>query len=828
MKKVIVFALLSLSVLTVVYWLGIEVAYLYLYRTLAISFDTGLLFFTGKWDYFLLLNGIALYFILDIFYNQFIRRSKKGKNRKRGLTRYEKNNYKHLAHLHEAKKGLTRLEFDVSGHLCNIDYAKPEILIGQIITVYILRQTIRVIHQLFLAAKSAVTAYIENGAAGTQSNMYLAVSGKTAISILLSAGLFVLCGYVFALLHQDWTQFDFRTMVDRLMKLHLRDYCDDVFDTPKQYWNKLISKLKLSDVHKMNTKQNFRIGGKQVTRRGGFPVLTYRNRVYVNAADCHSMIVATTRAGKSYSIISIMIDLLRMNGESMVINDPKGELRDTQVQKLIDDGYDVYFLDFIEPERGDCWNPLGIAIQKYREAQQKEKEDKQVYFDEYDSVLKNLNRQLENTEDESERSMIIERINEILNDAPQLDTSAAQEALQDIANIMTFDEKDTNGRFWNSQAGELIVGYANLLLEETTQDPETGEQVPLPDDLIHFKSIKQVAMAGAEAIDKRGTTLLSDYLKKYRNSTDKSVTSLAQYAVAPGPTKGSIDSVFSDKSRMMTMSESVMRMTSRSTFDLKDIARKKTAVFIIVHGDKSTYYPFVSMFIEQMYEEAMVVARENHGRMPYPVNCIFDEAGIMPSLKSIDNMVSFGASAGFRLTLAVQDTSQLERRYGSEVAHTLMNNMQNFAYLMGGDPNTLKTVSEKAGKRLIWNEDQSHYEEKAIISTERLSSLSLGEALILQLRKNPVLTRLLGYRQYCFYPDMTNGGSLIRRHLKQVPYFDLKQAAKGKNQQLEQPSKIKAGGETLTESRNVENDEQSYSGYLDLQNSTIKEERKMK
>ena len=71
----------------------------------------------------------------------------------------------------------TRLEFDVSGHLCNIDYAKLEILIGQILAVYILRQIIRVIYQLFLAAKSAVTAYIENGAAGKQSNMYLAVSG---------------------------------------------------------------------------------------------------------------------------------------------------------------------------------------------------------------------------------------------------------------------------------------------------------------------------------------------------------------------------------------------------------------------------------------------------------------------------------------------------------------------------------------------------------------------------------------------------------------------------------------------------------------------------
>ena len=58
--------------------------------------------------------------------------------------------------------------------------------------------------------------------------------------------------------------------------------------------------------------------------------------------------------------------------------------------------------------------------------------------------------------------------------------------------------------------------------------------------------------------------------------------------------------------------------------------------------------------------------------------------------------------------------------------------------------------------------------------------------------------------------------------------FTAKQAAKEKNQQLEQPSKIKAVGEILTESKSAETDEQSYSGYLDLQNSTIKEERKMK
>lgn len=159
--------------------------------------------------------------------------------------------------------------------------------------------------------------------------------------------------------------------------------------------------------------------------------------------------------------------------------------------------------------------------------------------------------------------------------------------------------------------------------------------------------------------------------------------------------------------------------------------------------------------------------------MPYPVNCVFDEAGIMPSLKSIDNMVSFGASAGFRLTLAVQDTSQLEHRYGKEKSRTIMNNMQNFTYLMGGDNETLKTVSEKAGKRLVWSDERGDFEEKPVVSPDRLSVFSLGEALTIQLRRNPILTRLLGYNKYCFYKDMPKGNAEKNNTVRNVRYFDL-------------------------------------------------------
>ena len=64
------FVLVVISVVLTVWWLGIEVAYVYLYHTLGLSLDVSLLFFTGSYDYFLLVNGFALYFVLDIVYNR--------------------------------------------------------------------------------------------------------------------------------------------------------------------------------------------------------------------------------------------------------------------------------------------------------------------------------------------------------------------------------------------------------------------------------------------------------------------------------------------------------------------------------------------------------------------------------------------------------------------------------------------------------------------------------------------------------------------------------------------------------------------------------------
>ena len=97
-----------------------------------------------------------------------------------------------------------------------------------------------------------------------------------------------------------------------------RGTIDILFDPYKHLHNRLITLLKISDVHKFNTLHKWNIGDEVTYRRGGPPVLTSKRRIWVDDADTHSLVVGTTRSGKTFSIVNILIQSLRMSGESMI------------------------------------------------------------------------------------------------------------------------------------------------------------------------------------------------------------------------------------------------------------------------------------------------------------------------------------------------------------------------------------------------------------------------------------------------------------------------------------------------------------------------------
>ena len=87
--------------------------------------------------------------------------------------------------------------------------------------------------------------------------------------------------------------------------------------------------------------------------------------MYVDNADHHTLIIGTTGSGKSFSFILPMLCLLAMTGESGLCVDIKGELSQATAELFKSKGYRVYFLDFIEPQNSDCWNPLYLGSHEY-------------------------------------------------------------------------------------------------------------------------------------------------------------------------------------------------------------------------------------------------------------------------------------------------------------------------------------------------------------------------------------------------------------------------------------------------------------------------------
>ena len=50
------------------------------------------------------------------------------------------------------------------------------------------------------------------------------------------------------------------------------------------------------------------------------------------------------------------------------------------------------------------------------------------------------------------------------------------------------------------------------------------------------------------------------------------------------------------------MAENLSEMLSYSDFDIMDIGRKKTAVFLVIQDEKKTYHALATIFIKQCYE----------------------------------------------------------------------------------------------------------------------------------------------------------------------------------------------------------------------------------
>lgn len=303
----------------------------------------------------------------------------------------------------------------------------------------------------------------------------------------------------------------------------------------------------------------------------------------------------------------------------------------------------------------------------------------------------------------------------------------ATELLDDLAKNILYDESSKGqDPFWENTSADYFTGLSLALFEDAKEEQ------------INLNTINLMTTVGEEKIG--GTTIMKEYFSD-KDQSSPAYINVASTLMAPADTKGSILSVFKQKIKIFSSKQNLSEMLSHSDFEMADIGRKKTAVFIIIHDEKKTYHPLATIFVKQCYETLVDVAFENGGKLPFKTNFILDEFANMPPLKDADAMVTAARSRLIRFTFIIQNFAQLTEVYGKEKGDTIKGNCGNWIYLISSELSALEEISKMCGDVESKKDDKTA--STPLITVSDLQRLPMYTMVILRTREMPFKTKMV-------------------------------------------------------------------------------------
>lgn len=342
----------------------------------------------------------------------------------------------------------------------------------------------------------------------------------------------------------------------------------------------------------------------------------------------------------------------------------------------------------------------------------------------------------------------------------------AIELLEDLAaNILHDPSAKGQDPFWENTSADYFAGLACALFEDATADE------------INLNSISLMTTVGEEKL--ANTTYIKDYFS-YKDPGSTAYTKASSTLMAPSDTKGSILSVFKQKIQLFASRANLSEMLSNNDFDMRDIGKKKTAVFIVIQDEKTTYHSLVTIFLKQCYETLISVAQEEGGKLPYRTNFILDEFANMPPLKDVTTMVTAARSRNIRFTLIIQNFAQLYEVYGKENGETIKGNCGNIVYLISTELSALEEISKMCGE--VKSKEKEKTSSTPLVTVSDLQRLSQWETIILRLREMPFKTKLTPNYQMNWGHDFPKA-TYPKRERREIKTFDLKSYVNAKREE---------------------------------------------
>ncbi len=475
------------------------------------------------------------------------------------------------------------------------------------------------------------------------------------------------------------------------------------------------------------TNPGFVLGSFQHGRRGK------KITAWVDAGDSHAMMIASPGGGKTAYFLYPNIEYAMACGISFVTLDTKGDLYRNMAtigEKYY--GYHTVVYDFRKPMESDTYNLMSLVNK---------------YMDRY-------------------------RNTGSVDDKARAEKQARMVAKSIITGGVDMANMGANSFFY--EASESLLTSAIMILSEYG-DPGTR----------HISSAHKMIDAVSVREEKGKPNLYSKLLSALPPYHKAAM--LANSAVnSAEQTTASIVSTAHSRLNELIDSELEQMICFDTKFQVEEFVEHPTGVYIVLPEEDTTKYFIVSLVIQQINAELTAMADRLGGTLPKKVICFYDELGTIPKIEGLDAIFTASRSRNMTIVGILQGISQLNDRYGKDVAETMFNSCHDtIAGAFGPLSQDAEFISKQLGSRTAQTGsvttdgktgEQSVSEqmmEVPLMAPNELREMPRGEYVLLKTFCRSARTRM---------PLFTDWGITLEekyhvpeRPLRDIEYMDVKE-----------------------------------------------------
>jgi len=463
--------------------------------------------------------------------------------------------------------------------------------------------------------------------------------------------------------------------------------------------------------------------GENLPQLDGATVLGYLGRpghvsAHIDTSDSHTMLISTTGGGKTTFFLYPNIEMTCACGFSFLATDTKGDVfRDYAGIAQRYYGYTPYVIDLRNPTTSHGFNMLHLVNK---------------YIDQYKSTGS-------------------------LSDKARAERYAKITA-KTIVRVQGFDGGGQNSFFYD--AAEGLIASTILLVSEFCGKGERHI-------VSVFKIVQELLQTKSESVPKGSKIKPKNEYQKLIDllPPEHKAKWLAGAALNTG--ESSMHSVMSTAmSRLLSFIDSELEqiLCFESGVDAEQFCNGKTAVFIVFPEEDATKHFLVSLFVSQLYNEALVVANQD-GKNKLDKRVIFylDEYGTLPKFDNAEDMFTAGRSRNIFLFPMLQSLAQLTKNYGKDGAEIITDCCQNSVF--GGLAPLSKSaddLSRALGNQTVQSGSVSHSGgmdrtnssrslqmiQRPLLTADEIKTLEQNKWILMKSRNHPLITTMKRFNEW--------------------------------------------------------------------------------